>query len=222
MSLILEAIYFPLRNSSLKMFFGLCFLYAIQFGVQWLPIISILNIAFIGYIYATQFKIIFTTGNSYTDAPEFPDFSDIFDNILIPLFKVTFIWVVGFLPFILILLQLEELSETLSWALLSLGFLYVPVGLMIAALDELTRALNPMVVMTCIRRAGSSYVVMVLTFGLFTVLHGFIENAFAGSWILNSFISAYGIMFTGRLIGIVYRDRLADEPTDYIEVEDAT
>jgi len=72
MSLILEAIYFPLRNSSLKMFFGLCILYIIQFGVQWLPVISLLKIAFIGFIYATQFKIIFTTGNGYQDAPEFP------------------------------------------------------------------------------------------------------------------------------------------------------
>ena len=87
MALFLEALYFPLRNSSLKIFVGLCFLYIIQFGVQWLPIISLLNIVFIGYIYATQFKIIFTTGNGYQDAPEFPDFSDFFDNILIPCSK---------------------------------------------------------------------------------------------------------------------------------------
>lgn len=219
MSLILEAIYFPLRNSSLKMFFGLCIFYLIQFGVQSLPVISLLNIVFIGYIYATQFKIIFTTGNGYQDAPEFPDFSDIFDNILIPLLKVTFIWIIGFLPLLLAVWKIEGLSEVMIWGLLALGFCYVPIGLMIAAMDELSKALNPMVLVSCIRRAGSGYAVLVITFGLFTIGNRFIEDAFAGSWIFSSLLGAYGIMFTARLIGCVYRDRLADDFEDQVEAE---
>ena len=217
--MILEAIYFPLRNSNLKMFIGLCVLFLLQFGVQWLPVISLLSIACLGYIYATQFKIIFTTGNGYADAPEFPDFSDLFDNILIPLIKVTLIWIFAFLPCILVLWQFEDASETLFWGLTALAFCYLPVGLMIAAMDELTKAFNPLVLIACIRKAGSSYVVMVITFGLFSVMRDFLEEAFAGSWIFSSVLGAYGIMFTARLIGGVFRDRLADEFAEPVETE---
>jgi hypothetical protein len=210
MNNILEALYFPLRNRNLKMFFGLCFLYLIQYGVQWLPIISLLNIVFLGYIYATQFKIIYTTGNGYNDAPDFPDFSDFFDNILSPLLKVMLIWIFGFLPLILVLWQVEYPSEALSYGLLALGFSYIPLGLMIAAMDDLSEAFNPIVLFQAIRSAKFSYVSMVVTFGLFWIADSYLEEAFAGSWIFSSLIAAYGIMFTARLIGSVYRDRLAE------------
>jgi len=124
---------------------------------------------------------------------------------------------IGFLPFILIIWQLEELSEAMTWGLLALGFCYVPIGLMIAAMDELSKALNPMVLLSCIRRAGSGYVVLIITFGLFTIGNSFIEDAFAGSWIFSSVIAAYGIMFTARLIGCVYRDRLANDDEEQVE-----
>lgn len=45
------------------MLVGLCSLFLLQFGAMWLSVLSLLNIVFVGYFYATQFKIIFTTGN---------------------------------------------------------------------------------------------------------------------------------------------------------------
>ncbi len=211
MSNVVEAFFFPLKNSSLKMYIGLCFLFLLQFAVVWLPILSLLNIVFIGYIYATQFKIIFTTGNGYVDAPEFPEFGDFFDNIFFPLLKVAFVWIVGFIPFILLLWQDACTNDLLCWASIALGFAYVPIGLMIVAMDEITQAINPVVIFSAIRNAGQSYVVLVLTFGGFTIGESFLEDAFAGSWLLGSLLGAYGIMFTARLIGGVYRDRLAND-----------
>jgi len=214
MSNVIEALLFPLKNSSLKMFIGLCVLFILQTAVVWLPVFGLLSIVFLGYIYATQFKIIFTTGNSYKEAPEFPDFSDFFDSILSPLLKMIFVWLFGFLPFILVVWQSDSLSDIVFWALLALGFAYVPIGLMIVAMDEVTQAVNPLVIFGAIRNAGGSYVMLVLTFGAFTIGESFLEDAFAGSWILGSLMGAYGIMFTARLIGSVYRDRLADDIFD--------
>ncbi len=211
MSNVVEAFFFPLKNSSLKMYIGLCMIFLLQFGIVWLPIISLLNFVFLGYIYATQFKIIFATGNGYTDAPEFPEFSDLFDNIFLPLLKVAFVWLFGFLPYILLLWNYDSPSDLLTWALIALGFTYVPIGLMIVAMDEITQAVHPLVIFETIRSAGSSYVMLVITFAAFTIGKNALEGAFAGSWILSSLLGAYGIMFTARLIGSVYRDRLADQ-----------
>ncbi len=192
------------------MFAGLCLLFLLQFAVAWLPVISLLNIVFLGYIYATLFKLIFTTGNGYKDAPEFPEFGDFFDNILFPLIKMAFVWLIAFLPSILLIWQSDFSSAPLTWALIALGFAYVPIGLMIVAMDELTKAINPVVIFEAIRSAGWSYVILVLTFAGFNIGESFLEEAFAGSWILSSLLGAYGILFTGRLIGAVYRDRLAE------------
>jgi hypothetical protein len=220
MSNVVEALFFPLKNSSLKMFIGLSLLFLLQIAVIWIPIISLLNIVFVGYIYATQFKIIFTTGNGYTDAPEFPDFGDFFDSILFPLLKMAFVWLFGFLPYILVIVLSDSPSDSLLWGLSALGAAYVPIGLMIVAMDEVTKAANPVVIFDAIRRAGWSYAVLVLTFAGFTIGEAILEDAFTGSWLLSSIVGAYGIMFTARLIGGVYRDHLADDSfesadTDY-------
>jgi len=50
---------------------------------------------------------------------------------------------------------------------------------------------------------------MVFAFFLFSWIEEYLGNAFTGSWIFSSVISAYGIMFSGRLIGCVYRERLS-------------
>lgn len=217
MALILEALHFPLLKSSLRMLSGLCILFIMQFWVQWVPVVNLIGIAFLGYIYSTQFKIIFTTGNGYPDAPAFPDFSDVFDNILIPLIKVALIWIFAFLPSILSLWLLQDPSNIFFWCIVALGFCYLPIGLMIAAMDEITKAFNPIVIVASIRKAGTGYVMMVIAYGLFTILKKYLDESFAGSWVFSSLLSAYGIMFTARLIGGVFRDRLADEFAEPIE-----
>jgi len=134
MSFILEAIYFPLKNKSLKMLLYISALYALHHLFIHLPVISLVSLTFIGYIYATQFKIIFTTGNGYTDAPEFPEFSNFLDNVLAPLLKVALVWLTGFSLYIIYMFSETE-SEILFWGSLAFGFLYVPMGLMIAAME---------------------------------------------------------------------------------------
>lgn len=210
MNIIKEALYFPLKNSSLKMFFCLIGLFVLQYFITWLPIISIVSIVFLGYIYATQFKIIFTTGNGHKDAPDFPEFGDLFDSVLIPLVKVAGIWIAGFIPYILIAWNLDTV-ETIDSALLLIPFLYIPMGLMIAAMDDYAKAFNPVVVIQTIRAAGALYWVMIIAFfGLHIGSH-VIETLFPASWIVSTLLGAYGIMFTGRLVGAVYRERLADD-----------
>ncbi|HAV13380.1 MAG TPA: hypothetical protein DCX06_07825 [Opitutae bacterium] len=208
MNILSESIFFPLQNKNLKMFFCLVGLFILQHFINYAPIISLASYALIGYIYATHLKIIFTTGNGYKDAPDFPDFGDIFDNIAIPLLKVAGVWIAGMLPAILIIWQ-TDVSETAAISLMLTAFLYIPLGLMIAAMDDYSKAFNPVVLIQAIRSAGSSYVIMIVAFMAFSLLSFFLDGAFPASWILEGLIGAYGILFTGRLIGFVFRERIS-------------
>lgn len=219
MSIVSEAFFFPLKNTSLKMYFGLVVLYLLQFCMSYVPVFGILTFLFIGYIYATQFKIIFTTGNGYADAPEFPDFGELFDNVLIPLLKVILVSIISFSPYLLYVISTGVPEEWLELLLLLLAFCYMPLGLMIVAMDETMQLFNPVVLLNAIRSAGVAYIAMVLAYGGLSILTSILEEAFAGSWILGSALGAYGILFNGRLIGGVYRDRLAHQEFD-VDKED--
>ena len=83
MNLVLSAFAFPLKKSSLVMLSCLIALSLTQGAIASTPMLigGLLALALGGFIYATFFKIIYTTGNGYQDAPSFPEFSNAFDNI---------------------------------------------------------------------------------------------------------------------------------------------
>lgn len=210
MSITNEALFFPLKKGNMQMFLCLFGLFVLQFAIMFLPVIGLITFVFLGYIYATQFKIIFTTGNGYAGAPEFPDFGDLFENILSPILKVVLIWIIGFAPAIVIT-STVYVSDLVAELLFYAAYLYIPIGMMIAAMDDFVKIFNPAVIIHAIRASGLAYFAMVAGFVGFNVVSGLFEELFPASWILSSLIGAYGIMFTGRLIGAVYRDRLADD-----------
>lgn len=220
MQTLTEALKFPFKKANMRMFLCLIGLYALHYFIFWLPVVSIVGVLFLGYIYATQFKIIFTTGNGYEDAPDFPDFGGLFDSVLVPLLKMAFIWIIAFIPYVLVAATFE-LSDMMDLLFLLTGFLYVPIGLMITAMDDYPNALNPMTILQGIRSSGGLYVVMVVAFIVMTFTTAFIDEQFPGSWILGSLIGAYSVMFTGRLVGAVYRERLADDFSDLLDSDES-
>lgn len=193
------------------MFVGLVLLHLIQYPISYAPVFSILNFVFVGYIYATLFHIIFTTGNGYEHAPDFPDFSSVYESVVIPILKMLLVFLISFGPLIAYSYQAGYLEDSLGWLLLIYACALLPLGLMIVAMDDVTNLFNPLVIFQAIRSSGMAYVTMILTYTVFSYLEIYLDEAFAGSWILSSLIGAYGVLFNGRLIGGVYRDRLAQD-----------
>ncbi|MGB0414833.1 MAG: hypothetical protein ACPGJU_10360 [Coraliomargarita sp.] len=173
------------------------------------PIIGwVLGIAMLGYIYATFFKLIYTTGVGYSEAPEFPDFGDAFESMLIPLLKMAIVHLFAYLPYLIFLYQSGGEQPFIELALVLLANCYLPMGLMVIAMDDFTEAFNPVTVIQGIRSAGLVYwLTTIALFGAFTISE-LLQSAFAGSWILAAAIGSYFIMFKGRLIGSVYRERI--------------
>jgi hypothetical protein len=192
----------------------LCCLIALNMtasAIDYAPMLigGVLALALGGFIYAVYFQIIYTTGNGYEDAPSFPDFSNAFDNMLVPFLKVFLITLLCFLPAgIYTALAGANANKSITLALILIGHCYFPMGMMIAALDEVGKALNPAIVLQGIRAAGSTYFIMAgAIFGLYT-LESIIENSFTGSWIVTGIVTSYGLMFSARLIGSVYKEKI--------------
>ncbi len=220
MGILIEALAFPFKRSSLQMFLIVCALHGLEHFLLSLPVISIMTLAITGYLFAVQFNLIFATGNGYKEAPDFPDFSDSFENILVPLFKVVVVWLLAFAPALLIWWQLDvDDGSWLNWLPLLFAYGYLPIGLMIAAMDSLTEVIHPVTVFSAIRRSGMDYVWLTLGFGAWLLTSDELDTLFPGSWILGALFGTYGLMFTGRLIGAVYRDRLADDIFEAVDLD---
>jgi hypothetical protein len=218
MNILLEALAFPFKRSSMQMFLILCGLHLVEHFLINLPVLSIGTFTITGYLFAVQFNLIFTTGNGYKAAPSFPDFSDWYENILVPLLKVALVWALALAPALLIWWQVEiEEDSWLDWLPMLFVYFYLPIGLMIAAMDNISEVLNPITVFEAIRSAGMDYVWLVLGFGAWVIVSEELDTLFTGSWILGAIFGSYGLMFTGRLIGAVYRDRMANDIFEDIE-----
>lgn len=172
-------------------------------------IASILSIGLGGFICAIYFQIIYTTGNGYENAPSLPDFSNLYDNILVPFLKVMLVTILSFLPAgIYTAVAYEHANQGIALALVLIGHCYYPMGMMIAAMDEVGKALKPAVILHGIRSAGFTYFAMAAAIFGFYLLESSIENAFSGSWMVTAFVSSYGLMFSARLIGLVYKEKV--------------
>jgi hypothetical protein len=220
MKILFEALAFPFKQSSLRMFLIVCALHGFERLLLNLPVVSMGTLAITGYLFAVQFNLIYTTGNGYKEAPNFPDFSDWFDNILVPLLKVALVWILAFAPALLIWWQLDVSDgEWLDWLPMLFVYCFLPIGLMIVAMDSVAEVVNPVTVLSAIRDAGMDYIWLVLGFGKWIIVSEELDTLFPGSWILGAIFGSYGLMFTGRLIGAVYRDRLALDAFEVVDAE---
>jgi len=220
MKILFEALAFPFKQRSLRMFLIVCALHGFERLLLNLPVVSMGTLAITGYLFAVQFNLIYTTGNGYKKAPNFPDFSDWFDNILVPLLKVALVWILAFAPALLIWWQLDVSDgEWLDWLPMLFVYCFLPIGLMIVAMDSVAEVVNPVTVLSAIRDAGMDYIWLVLGFGTWIIVSEELDTLFPGSWILGAIFGSYGLMFTGRLIGAVYRDRLALDAFEVVDAE---
>ncbi len=178
----------------------------------------ILGLGLLGFIYATFFKLIYTTGVGYDEAPQFPDFSDPFESMLIPLLKMAIVHLFAYLPYLIFLYQSGGGAPAIEIGLVLLANCYLPIGLMIIAMDDFTEAFNPVTVMQGIRSAGWLYGLTVLVLAGAFIVNDLLQSAFEGSWILSALLGSYFIMFKGRLIGSVYRERI-ETPHLVVETE---
>lgn len=174
------------------------------------PIASVL---FSGYFCAIYFQLIKSTATGGKQAPEFPDTSNIFEDIIWPLLQILIVALVSFGPLIgySIWSSDESTNRLIALALLAFGLVYFPMAMLAVVVLGYTGALSPHIVVPAILRGGWIYWLGVAMLVLLYMVGSAIENLFSGQLIVGHLIMAivgsYTLMTNARILGVVYRER---------------
>lgn len=171
------------------------------------------KILLLGYFFAIYYQLIQSTAVGEKEAPEFPDVSDLWGDIIWPVLQICIITLVSFTPYIFYSIWSMDESENplLQYGLLGFGIVYFPMATLAVVILGSTRALSPHIVLPAIIRVGRLYWYgVVLLLGMYFV-SGLIDALFSGHVIIRSLImavvSSYVFMTNARILGIVYRER---------------
>lgn len=215
--MFLDALSYPIRRSGWVMIVLGSVLAVILDLLQAAPFFGLM-IAVLsgGYFSAFYLDIISTTIMGRDEAPDWPDISSFMDDILAPFLRLLMLCVISFgLVVVVAVLGDEEEAWYLPALLASivLGSLYFPMAVLGAQAFGNIFGASPHLVIPAIFRA------MPLYLGVwFALLLVFVGSGLAGEflgkipyvgWFVTAAVGLYGLMFQGRLIGLLYREKQA-------------
>jgi len=165
-----------------------------------------------GYMSAFMMKIISSSAGGQEEVPDWPDFTDFRDDILRPLFLLLVTLVFCFLPAIV---YLSVIGVNSPWsvlpliALIIIGLLYMPMGLIGVSTSDSVRALNPAIVIPSILKVTRGYLITCTALFLIVIISGIVEMFLIMpialfSTVISKFISFYFFIIEIRIIGLLY------------------
>ena len=217
----LSAFSYPLRGSGLSLLVvgSLCF------GIAgMLPMGGLMSLLITGYMAAYMFKIINETAIGNLEPAEWPGFTNIFDDILIPLFQYVFVHIICFVPMILSLYvgvgmtglenlvngELGGLIGTLLLSgLLGLGGLaYLPLALLSVALNNSVLGVHPGIVFRLMAHLGKEYLIVLGVLFLSVLLNVWLQGLLGGipfvGGLIASGVGLYTTMVYSHILGLIY------------------
>jgi hypothetical protein len=146
---------------------------AFFFLLGWLPLLGLIVT---GYLFNFAKSIITSTAEGRQDLPDWPDFSDWKDDILMPYLQLFALMLLCFGPaFIIALWQPgSENATRIAWfAALGFGGLLAPMGMLALAIFDRIAALNPIALTWSILRVPLPYLLAAASFEFVLLLHWF-------------------------------------------------
>lgn len=182
--------------------------------LQTAPLMGLLvGIFAAGYFGSFYLSIINATMIDRDQVPDWPSFGSFLDDILSPLLRLAGLIILSFLPMIFVFFLGGEPDWALALFLSALiwGCLYFPMATMATLAFGGIGAASPHIVLPAIWRSMPGYllvvVVLVVAFGLFALVEELASSVrYVGSFVA-ALVGLYGMMFQGRLIGLLYRDK---------------
>jgi hypothetical protein len=167
-----------------------------------------------GYLFAYAKSIITSTADGRKDPPDWPDFSDWKDDILVPYAQLLALVVVCFGPAFIIGLWhpgTETEARIAYFAALGLGALFAPMGMLALAMFDTVSVLNPIALTWSILRVPLHYLVAAAAFEAVLVLYWFAASAIESLMpvpflpqLISSFLNLYVICVGMRILGLLY------------------
>jgi len=190
---------------------GTLFLWVLDFLLM-VPFVGFILAVFVGgYLSAYVMKIIRSSSDGEEEVPDWPDFTDFWDDILRPFFLLISVVIVSMTPAVIFFIAFKDyvFSIPISLALVFLGSLLMPMALIAVSMFESVRALNPVFIISSIIKVPLDYLIAVVFLLLAVALEAVVKNIlvlaipFVGA-IIGSFLSLYFLIIEARILGLIY------------------
>lgn len=165
-----------------------------------------------GYFCAVYFKIIESSAVGGKEAPEYPELSNLMEDVIWPMLQIVVVFLVSFAPLWSYLFATgKEAHGGVVLALTGFGILYAPMGVLAVVILGYMGALSPHIVIPAVFRAGWLYLAAVVLLLAIYALQGSISHLLVG-WFIVKFVTLavvgmYCLMANGRALGLIFRDR---------------
>jgi hypothetical protein len=214
MNILTDSLSYPVRGSGKYLLLTLAVFSLISSIASFAPVIgAITSLILFGYMCSVYFQIIQSTAVGGKEAPEFPETSNLVDDIIWPAAQVVSVVFVSFLPLIAAGLVLRDAnpSPLVIYGLTGFGILYAPMAILAVSVLGYLGAMSPHIVLPAIFRCGWLYLLGVVLLCLLYFLEGRVDAVFGKYLIFRTLVMAvvggYVLMANGRMLGLIFRQR---------------
>jgi hypothetical protein len=213
--MFVDALTYPLRRSGWIMIVIGAIFSAILDVLKFAPLAGILvGIFSAGYFGAFYLDIVSTTMGGRDEVPDWPSFGNFWDDIVSPFIRLTGLAILSFGPVVAVVICADHKALWGPPALLAamiFGCLYFPMAVLATQAFGGLGAALPHIVLPAVCKALPGYLLVVGALVLVFAVCGFAQEFAAKvpfiGWFLASAVALYGLMFQGRLIGLIYIDK---------------
>lgn len=216
---------YPLQKDGLILLVaGTLFFWLIGLAGMFAGVISLVLAVFSGgYLAVYLQSIVQSSAQGEDGLPRWPEFTDWYQDIIVPFLQFTAVTLVCLGPG-MVLLQFgsregeEPSREWLGWALLGVGALYLPMALLAVAMSDSLGGLSPTVVIPGILKVPGHYALTCAVLGGWSFLNGLLDHLFSSAVyipvvtaLIQGFVALYALTVQARVLGLLYlcnRDRL--------------
>jgi hypothetical protein len=164
-----------------------------------------------GYLASHLQAIITSTAQGEDELPKWPDFSDFWQDIVIPFFQMLATALLCFGPALILPIVAGE-HPVISALLFVLGALYFPMGVTAVSIAQSISGLNPLFIIASILKVPLQYLVTCLILGVVFAIHMvsdiYLPQIFGRipviTNVLTGFVSLYFLTVEMRILGLLY------------------
>lgn len=214
MSIFKDILTFAWRGSGKYVLITCVVLSVIADLIEFVPVFGgIASLLLSGYFCAIYYQLIQSSAIGGKEAPDFPDTSNIFEDIILPMLQILVVALVSFGPYIgySIWAGEDRFNPLIGYGLVGFGVVYFQMAMLAIVILGYTGALSPHIVLPAIFRGGWIYWVGVIMLLLLYFVGSVVEDIFSGQIIVGHLIIAvigsYILMTNARILGVVYRER---------------
>lgn len=204
-----RALLYPFAGSGVILFVAGTVFFAVA---RYLPLIGFL---FSGYLFSYAKRIVSASAEGNPKPPDWPDFTNWFDDLILPYLQFLALAVLAFGPAIIVwsVFPPEQVTTRIAIfvAALTFGAVLAPMGMLALSMFDHFGALNPVSLTWSILRVPGPYLVAAGAFEFILLV-----NVFAKPWVyrliplpilpalVSGFLNLYFIAVSMRILGLLY------------------